>query len=228
MKIFFRKNDLEKSLGNTKKQLFLIERTIKSLEDLDSDPRKSDEYDFRLGLLQNSMVPRFIQLVAETRVLFTFYLRPDRVTRLMDDGRTADLLAQLNWSSNDLLPLGNKLRDNVTKARTLRSVGERIKYVGILRLTVSGLKETFDGWAHILRDVMSLCTDRPGLRFIKALINSTAYVTITIGVLALVSRKTLFNLPEWFQMLIIFIVAVGIFVACLMGKPPKIALIDLA
>jgi hypothetical protein len=29
-------------------------------------------------------------------------------------------------------------------------------------------------------------------------------------------------------MLIIFIVAVGIFVACLMGKPPKIALIDLA
>lgn len=227
MRIFFRKNDLEKSLENTEKQLLRIERAVKSLQEISSDPKKSDEYDFRLGFLRK-MVQSFVQLIEETRMLVTFYLRrPDRAMRLIDDKRTANLLAQLTASFDDLWPLGKNLEDTVATARTVTSIRERIKYADVLRVSVSGLKETLAGWAHILREVMKLSMDRPGLRLLKGLINAIAYAIIT-GVVLTFASRSLVNLSEWFQMSVIFIVAIGIFLSCLMGKPPKIVIIDLA
>jgi hypothetical protein len=218
---------LEKSLETTEQQLLLIERAVKSLQEISSDPKKSDEYDFRLGFLRK-MVQRFVQLIEETRMLVTFYLRrPDRTTRLIDDKRAGSLLAQLTASFDDLWPLGKNLEDIVVKARAVTSIHERIRYANVLRVSVSGLKETLAGWAHILREVMKLSTDRPGLRLLKGVINAIVYAIITGVVLTLASRS-LVNLSEWFQMSVIFIVAIGIFLSCLMGKPPKIVIVDLA
>lgn len=227
MRIFFRKNDLEKSLEETEGQLLLIEREAKSLQEISSDLKQSDEYDLRLAFLR-TMVQRLVELIEQTEVLVTFYLnRTDRRVRLMDDKRAGNLLAQLTTSFEDLSPLGRNLEDIVVKARTVTSMIERIKYTGVLRVAVSGLKEIRAGWAHVLREVMKLSTDRSGLRLLKGLINAIIYAIMTGVVLTLASR-TLVNLPELFQMSVIFIVAIGIFVSCLMGKPPKIAIIDLA
>jgi len=227
LRIFFRKNDLEKSLEETEGQLLLIEREAKSLQEISSDLKQSDEYDLRLAFLR-TMVQRLVELIEQTEVLVTFYLnRTDRRVRLMDDKRAGNLLAQLTTSFEDLSPLGRNLEDIVVKARTVTSMIERIKYTGVLRVAVSGLKEIRAGWAHVLREVMKLSTDRSGLRLLKGLINAIIYAIMTGVVLTLASR-TLVNLPELFQMSVIFIVAIGIFVSCLMGKPPKIAIIDLA
>ena len=227
MRIFFRKNDLEKSLEETEGQLLLIEREAKALQEISSDLKQSDEYDLRLAFLR-TMVQKLVELIEQTEVLVTFYLnRTDRRVRLMDDKRAGNLLAQLTTSFEDLSPLGKNLEDIVVKARTVTSMIERIKYTGVLRVAVSGLKEILAGWAHVLREVMKLSTDRSGLRLLKGLINAIIYAIMTGVVLTLASRS-LVNLPELFQMSVIFIVAIGIFVSCLMGKPPKIVIIDLA
>lgn len=96
-----------------------------------------------------------------------------------------------------------------------------------MRVNVSGLKEILAGWAHALREVIRLSTDRPCLRLLKGVINALVAVVVTNIGLVFASNK-LVNLPEWFQMLITLIVAIGIFVSCLRGKPPVIALLDLA
>lgn len=226
MKFFLGKNDLQKNLENSERQLFSIDRAVKSLEDLGSDPRRSDEFDYRLGFLQ-LMAKRFSKLVAETRIMITFYLRPDRVRRLIGEERTADLFAELTASFDRLGPLSKNLEDTMATARTVRSLGERIECVGILRVIVSGLKETFAGLALEVREIMELSTDRPRLRLLKGFINASIVAVATTVVLMLASRS-LVNLPQWFQMLIIAVVAIGIFVSCLRGKPPVVALIDLA
>ena len=230
MRIFFHENDLEKSLGNAEKQLRTIDRTVKSLTDLASDLRKSDELDFRLGFLQ-LMVKKLFKLIEETRVILAFYLnRPDRAKRLLDNNdpaQTADLFAQLTASNDSLWPLGKSLEDTVARARAAKSASERIEYVDVLRVSVSGLKETFAGWTHVLRQVMIFCTDSPGLRFLKATINSLPYWVI-IFIAVIFMPRNLVNLPEWFQEMIAIIVAIGIFIACVTGRPPKIAIIDLA
>ena len=226
MKIFLGKSDLQKSLENSEKQLLSVDRAVKSLEDLSSDSRKSDEFDYRLGFLL-LMAKRFSKLVAETQIMITFYLRPDRVRRLIGEERTADLFAELTASFDRLWPISKNLEDTLATARTIKSVGERIECVDTLRVSVSGLKETFAGLALEVREIMELSADRPHLRLLKGFINASIVAVATTVVLMLASRS-LVNLPQWFQMLIIAVVAIGIFVSCLRGKPPVVALIDLA
>lgn len=70
MKIFLRRNDLQKSLENTEKQLFLIERAVKSLEDLSSDPKRADQFDIDLGFLpsRNAMTRSTQQIKDEAKM----------------------------------------------------------------------------------------------------------------------------------------------------------------
>lgn len=207
---------------------------MRSLANLASDLRKSDELDFRLGFLQ-SMVKKLFKMIAETRIILTFYLnRPDRIKRLLEPSvedadfvQTGNLFAQLTASYDSLWPLRKSLEDTVAKARAAKSASEKIEYVDVLRVNVSGLKETFAGNAHILRQVMAPYADSPGLRFLKAMINSLLYWVIVFIVVMFVPTS-LVNLPEWFQEIIAIIVAIGVFIACVTGKPPKIAIVDLA
>jgi hypothetical protein len=222
--MFFRKNDLEKSLDNIEHQLSSIERAVKSLKKLNADSGTSGGFNREFGKLR-LQVQTLIRSVEKTRVLETFYLTDDRAMRLLDDKNiksTIPLVSQLTTSFDSLWSLGKNLDGVVVKANSATSLDERTKYIDILEVTVSGLKVTHASRVHGLKEVMKLSAQKRRLTLFNGVVNAILYATIARVVLAFVPRS-LVNLPEWFLMLVIFIVAIGIFISCLRGKPPKIA-----
>jgi hypothetical protein len=229
LKISFRKSDLEKSLEKADRQLSSIEREVRSLEKIAAAPERSNEFYLRLGSLQ-SMARRFALLIADAQTILGIYMwRPDRMRRLTDGmTRSKDLLVQLKFSVAVLSPLPKNLEDNISEASRAKSIDERIKCVHVLGVSVSVLKDAVAGFDLVLRELVKL--GRP--RFLEGLVNGLL-VTAVVAVLmfassSLVNLPVSFqNLPMWFQMLIVLIVAIGIFVACLRGNPPVIAIVDL-
>jgi hypothetical protein len=229
MKISFRKSDLEKNLERAERQLSSIDREVRSLENIATAPERSNEFYLRLGSLQ-SMARRFALLIAHAQTILTIYMcRPDRM-RMLTDGETKsnDLLVRLKFSEAILSPLPKNLEDNISEARRAKSVDERIESIDVLRVSISGLKDAVAGFDLVLRELVKL--GRP--RLLEGLVNGLL-VTAMVAVLMFASNSlvnlpvSFQNLPMWFQMLVVLIVAIGIFIACLRGKPPVIAIVDL-